>query len=181
MKTLYTLLLQQARWSKEVFGPYGNKRAEGLVDHAAKEVDEILADVMDLEEWIDLMIIAMDGAMCVAATRRNNTARSETLAAQDVEVMLLAKMEKNMFREWPAREDQVPGKAVEHIRQPSQIRGLFTLELEHLEFGSLIQDAEGHNWRKVNKVANGWQRTDGDASVWQVGAIPAPRFLVAKP
>ena len=51
--------LRQEAWSFRTFGH--GLRTRGIVQHIRKELDEILAKPHDLSEWIDVMILAMDG------------------------------------------------------------------------------------------------------------------------
>ena len=52
-------LEKQIKWSKETFGD--SKRTEGILKHIIKECDEVRENPEDLEEWVDIMILAMDG------------------------------------------------------------------------------------------------------------------------
>jgi hypothetical protein len=53
-------LVRQRTWSEKTFGP--GPRAAGVVDHISKELVEILHNPGDLTEWIDVAILALDGA-----------------------------------------------------------------------------------------------------------------------
>lgn len=57
--TLADVLITQIDWSRRTFGE--GKRTAGITAHIAKELDEIRADPSDLTEWIDVIILAMDG------------------------------------------------------------------------------------------------------------------------
>ena len=50
----------QRSWSLRVFGP--GPRTKGILKHIEKELDEIEADPGDPMEWVDVMILAFDGA-----------------------------------------------------------------------------------------------------------------------
>lgn len=52
-------LERQIKWSKEAFGE--TKRTEGILKHINKEVDEVRENPEDLIEWIDIVILALDG------------------------------------------------------------------------------------------------------------------------
>lgn len=98
------LVIEQAkRWSTETFGP--GKRTKGLIEHIGKELVEIADAPDDLMEWIDVVILGLDGAW------RSGHSPAEIVAA------LEAKYHKNFARAWPdwraASEDQ----AIEHIRE----------------------------------------------------------------
>jgi hypothetical protein len=51
---------RQRRFSYQTFGP--GPRTQGVLDHIRKELKEIEADPFDLEEWIEIVILALDGA-----------------------------------------------------------------------------------------------------------------------
>ena len=93
---------RQIDWSKETFGP--GERTEGVLDHIRKELKEIESDPTDLSEWIDVIILAFDGAWRVGGQ------------PQEIIDALIAKQEKNRNREWPDWRTAEHGKAIEHIR-----------------------------------------------------------------
>ena len=95
-------LKKQIRWSLATFGP-GNRDA-GILDHVRKELKEIETAPGDIEEWIDVVILALD-----AAWRNGYT-------PEEVEHMLIYKQEKNKKRQWPDWRTATPGKTIEHIR-----------------------------------------------------------------
>jgi hypothetical protein len=95
-------LQRQQEWSERTFGP--GVRAEGVVDHIVKELAEILADPSDLTEWIDVAILALDGAW------RSGASPEQIVAA------LVAKQAKNEARTWPDWRTAEPGKAIQHVR-----------------------------------------------------------------
>src|SRR5262245_26420143 len=53
-------LQRQREWSERTFGP--GPRTAGVLDHIRKELREIEAEPTDLREWIDVAILALDGA-----------------------------------------------------------------------------------------------------------------------
>jgi hypothetical protein len=53
-------LERQRAFSAVVFGP-GDRR-HGIVDHIRKELQEIEAAPWDTEEWVDVILLALDGA-----------------------------------------------------------------------------------------------------------------------
>lgn len=95
--------LHRAReFSERTFGP--GRRTEGIVDHIRKELLEVLAKPDDISEWIDVAILAFDGAWRAGHT-------PEQIAAA-----LVAKQTKNESRQWPDWRTAEPGKAIEHVR-----------------------------------------------------------------
>jgi hypothetical protein len=90
----------QKQWSKKTFGEM--RRTKGIVEHIRKELLEIEAAPDDLTEWIDVIILALDGYW------RHGGHSSELL------YRLLDKQRKNFARQWGDASD--PNKATEHIR-----------------------------------------------------------------
>lgn len=91
---------RQSDWSVKTFGP--GRRFLGIVDHIQKELDEIHTDPSDLSEWIDVMILAIDGYW-------RNGGRAEDLATH-----LQTKQDINFGRTWPKPTSE--DVAVEHVR-----------------------------------------------------------------
>ncbi len=99
---LFDHLTKQREWSAKTFGP--GERTAGVVDHIRKELKEIIANPTDVSEWIDVVILALDGAWRVGATQ------------DDIIGALIAKQNKNESRQWPDWRTAEPGKAIEHVR-----------------------------------------------------------------
>ena len=93
---------RQRDFSTRTFGP--GTRTAGVLDHIAKELDEIRKAPTDLSEWADVIILALDGAQRTGA------------APQDIIDAIVAKQDKNESRDWPDWRDQDPDKAIEHHR-----------------------------------------------------------------
>ena len=55
-----SLIQKQKDWSSSTFGP--GRRTEGILDHIRKELDEIQAKPDDIVEWVDVILLAIDGA-----------------------------------------------------------------------------------------------------------------------
>jgi hypothetical protein len=103
---LYDHLVDQNQFSLGAFGPpSGDINLMGVIDHIEKEIVEIKAQPYDLEEWIDIVILATDGAW------RAGYAPDEIIEAWK------AKNKKNRNRKWPDWRTAEPGKAIEHIRE----------------------------------------------------------------
>lgn len=95
-------LHRQRAFSERTFGP--GSRANGVLDHIAKELREIAAHPENLEEWIDVVLLALDGAWRAGYT-------PEAIAAA-----LAAKQAKNEQRTWPDWRTAAPDRAIEHVR-----------------------------------------------------------------
>ena len=92
----------QAEWAAETFGP--GQRVKGLIEHIRKELDEIEANPSDIMEWVDLIVLAIDGA-----TRQDYTGDRILNAYLD-------KMQENYLREWPDWRNFSEDEPIEHIR-----------------------------------------------------------------
>lgn len=95
-------LLRQIEFSVNSFGP--GPRTKGVIDHIRKELLEIEENPEDLEEWVDVIILALDGAWRSGAD------------PQEIIDAIIAKQVKNELRIWPNWKDFEPDKAIEHIR-----------------------------------------------------------------
>jgi len=96
-------LRRQRDFSLRTFGP--GHRTKMVLDHIRKELDEIEADPLDLEEWVDVILLALDGAWRVG---------------MDPEVIAAAidrKQAKNEKRTWPDWRTADPNRAIEHIKE----------------------------------------------------------------
>jgi hypothetical protein len=95
-------LQRQREWSGRTFGP--GPRTAGVIDHIRKELREIEADPSDVLEWIDVVILALDGAW------RSGSTPDEIITA------LVGKQVRNETRAWPDWRTQPQDKAIEHTR-----------------------------------------------------------------
>jgi hypothetical protein len=95
-------LQRQIDFSLETFGP-GN-RTQGVLDHIRKELEEIEADPLDIKEWVDVIILAFDGAWRAG------------WFPQNIIDEIIAKQERNEKRSWPDWRTADPDKAIEHDR-----------------------------------------------------------------
>lgn len=97
-------IARQRSWSRRVFGH--GRRTGGLAEHIRKELVEIAEHPTDLLEWIDVVILALDGAWRAGYTP------DEIVAA------LEGKQQANMARQWPAPvSEDMP---VEHVKETDQ-------------------------------------------------------------
>lgn len=96
-------LQRQKEFSLKTFGP--GSRTQGVLDHIRKELAEIEAQPHDLEEWVDLILLALDGAW-----------RAGHLPAE-IAAGIAAKQGKNERRQWPDWRTMSPDQAIEHVRQ----------------------------------------------------------------
>ena len=101
---LIDYLNRQIPWSERTFGH--SVRTVGITRHIEKELAEIRAAPHDLTEWVDVVILALDGAW-----------RAGYTPEQIVDAMAMKQVE-NFCRKWPAScRDDEPS---EHIREPNK-------------------------------------------------------------
>ena len=96
-------LHRQKAFSEKTFGP--GPRTIGVVDHIRKELREIEADPANVMEWVDVILLALDGAW------RAGCSPEQIVAAID------AKQTRNEGRVWPDWRTADPDKAIEHDRR----------------------------------------------------------------
>lgn len=95
-------LERQRSFSRKTFGP--GARTKGIIDHIRKELVEIEADPTDLKEWVDVILLAFDGAWRAG------------YEPADIADAIAAKQRENESRSWPDWRTSDPDKAVEHHR-----------------------------------------------------------------
>jgi hypothetical protein len=104
-KTLMDLeeyIRRHMEWSAETFGPGDD--VSGVVNHIRKELKEIEASPDDIFEWIDVIILGIDGAL-----KRGYTPTAIISALEE-------KQKVNFAREWPDWRQFDQGEPIEHIR-----------------------------------------------------------------
>lgn len=98
-------LKRQRAFSRSTFGP--GIRTAGVSDHIKRELIEIAADPTDMIEWVDVVLLALDGLWrCAEAS---NTPIEVAVGAIE------AKQSKNERRTWPDWRTADPDKAIEHV------------------------------------------------------------------
>jgi hypothetical protein len=99
---LVSHLRRQRAFSEKTFGP--GDRSRGCIDHIRKELAEVEADPSDLVEWVDIILLACDGAW------------RQGYSPGDIATALRDKLAENEARDWPDWRTAEPGKAIEHVR-----------------------------------------------------------------
>jgi hypothetical protein len=87
-----------------------------VVQHIRKELTEIEAQPTDLSEWIDVAILALDGAWRAGHS------------PEDIIAALVAKQAKNEARAWPDWRERSEDVAIEHDRTSEAPAEAFTAE-----------------------------------------------------
>ena len=106
-------LIRQMAFSHATFGP--GERTNGVVDHIRKELKEVQDANGEAAEWVDVVILALDGL-----TRRLaycNGARQEPREVAEIACRMIdGKQSRNEARDWPDWRTQSKDKAIEHVR-----------------------------------------------------------------
>lgn len=103
---LVTHIRRARAFSEKTFGP--GARTKGVVEHIRKELNEILAKPDDIEEWVDVMILAIDGAWRAG------------YSPEEITWALDAKQFKNEGRKWPDWRNFAADQPIEHDRRGEQ-------------------------------------------------------------
>lgn len=99
---LIEFLKKKNLWSVETFGP--SKGTEGVVRHIESELAEVKANPTDVTEWIDIILLAFDGAFRAGHT------------AEQVVTALIQKQAKNTRRQWPDWRTKKEGEFSSHVK-----------------------------------------------------------------
>jgi hypothetical protein len=94
---------RQREFSERTFGP--GPRTQGVLDHIRKELTEIEREPIALEEWVDVVLLALDGAWRAGH------------APEAIAAAIRSKQAKNETREWPDWRTADPARAIEHVRE----------------------------------------------------------------
>ena len=112
-------LLRQMAFSHATYGP-GERRA-GVIDHIRKELIEIEDVNGEASEWVDVVILALDGLTRRLAYINGTSERKNPEAVADAAChMIVMKQSHNEAREWPDWRTADRSKAIEHDRQKEQ-------------------------------------------------------------
>ena len=95
-------LQRQSAFSLKTFGP--GPRVRGITDHIRKELREVEDEPNSLE-WIDIVILALDGAWRAGFT------------PEQIASAIEAKQKKNEKRNWPDWRNYAQNEPIEHLRQ----------------------------------------------------------------
>lgn len=105
MFDLVAHITHQAQWSEHTFGP--GPREESVIDHIKEELQEVEdAETPEdkLTEWIDVIILGLDGAWRSGAS------------PQEIVEALVAKQSRNEKRQWPDWRTQDTEKKIKAIK-----------------------------------------------------------------
>jgi hypothetical protein len=133
MNELIEWLTKKMEWSYKTFG--SAERHLGVLKHIEKEIDEVRQNPQDVSEWIDIILLAFDGACRMGFT------------PEQVVKALISKQEQNTQRHWPPPgkddepsfhlEDKGCGVTAEEAWQ--LVVDTLELEMMHYARGSWLQ------------------------------------------
>lgn len=101
--------IAKGQWSEDTFGKNDEQRgpnASTICEHIRKELEEVLVDPRDLTEWVDIILLAMDGY--------------HRYGGRSIHIDLEKKQAVNYMRKWPDPAQRKPGEITEHIKEPGR-------------------------------------------------------------
>jgi hypothetical protein len=102
MNSFRRLQKEAFEWSESQFGSKEERGPEGPLNHLKKEIDEVLENQDDVEEWADVLLLVLDGMSRVG------------MSVNYVEDAAWDKLNINKRRKWsPPDADGVS----EHVRE----------------------------------------------------------------
>lgn len=87
-------------WSIDAFGE--GSRTEGIIEHIEEELEEVKENPKDVREWVDVISLAIDGAL------------REGAAIGELKDAMLAVQLRNKYRKW---HDTPPNRKAKHIEE----------------------------------------------------------------
>lgn len=106
-------LMRQMAFSHATYGP--GVRTAGVIDHIKKELVEVEKGNGEAAEWVDVVILALDGLTRQLAYCGGDRANPNTVAEIACN-MIEGKQSRNESRNWPDWRSAKPGQAIEHVR-----------------------------------------------------------------
>ena len=107
MKFLGEYIERQREWSRRTFGP--GRRTEGICKHIESELNEIRESPGNPLEWMDVAILALDGAWRTG------------MSVEGIITTLQDKQELNFGRKFPFPESEdhmsehIPGEVIDEV------------------------------------------------------------------
>lgn len=156
MNSIFNFLSDLARWSEKTFKP--GRRTKGLIKHIEKELDEVRNapnDYQRAEEWVDIAMLALDGAI-----------RSLNGCPAMAEDVLRRKFLAVQLREWPEQTSE--DEPCEHVREDLTTLRRQTMEgylklhqmaragTDESPEGEAVRDAMDEPWDRLGEVDRQW-------------------------
>ena len=110
---LESFLIRKIIFSDITFGP--GARTKGVIDHIRKEITEIEASNGSMEEWVDVVLLALDG-LCRSIEFNPNVPISNPVAVASLAATAIEeKQTTNELRKWPDWRGN-ENDAIEHLK-----------------------------------------------------------------
>src|SRR5689334_8410397 len=107
-------LIRQMAFSHATFGP--GQRTAGVCDHIRRELTEVQQANGEASEWVDVVILALDGLTRRLAYATDGTRRDPKMVAGEACAMIEGKQSRNEARDWPDWRTAAKDRAIEHVR-----------------------------------------------------------------
>lgn len=107
-------LIRQMAFSHATFGP--GQRTQGVIDHIRKELVEVEESGGSPDEWVDVVILALDGMARSVAYNLDGSRRDPETVVPSICRLIREKQSRNEARVWPDWRTADPSKAIEHVR-----------------------------------------------------------------
>lgn len=105
-------MTRQINFSLETFGPHA--RQKGVTDHIRKELVEIVDGNNDPGEWVDVVLLGLDGLW--RSIKEKNPGWTVAKVAARATILIAKKQAKNERRSWPDWRTTNPDQAIEHVK-----------------------------------------------------------------
>ena len=126
-------------WSTRTFGQHKNHMK--IINHIRKEAIEASHAPTDPEEWVDMILLALDGLSRICG-----------LSGAEIIEQIAAKNDKNHQREWPPVQEVHDDHPIEHVKSlPSVPDRLEALAKIYRERNAVY----GDNYKHTGKVFTG--------------------------
>lgn len=129
-------------WSKATFGL--DLPIRGILAHLKKELEEVEAEPNDLEEWVDVLFLALDGA-----ARSGHSGKA-------LIVKMVEKHQKNLRREWKVQSEG----HFEHDRETVENKKKFYHYFLNVQ--GLLSLGPFDTWREAADLAVKWKLAKWD-------------------
>lgn len=111
-------LIGQMAFSHKTFGE--GARTDGVISHIKKELVEVAeasGPNAAAKEWVDVVILGLDGLTRQLRFAEKGEKRDPILVARQACSMIAEKQMINENREWPDHRTADPNKAIEHVKK----------------------------------------------------------------
>jgi transcription antitermination factor NusA-like protein len=112
-------LTRQMVFSRATFGP--GARTKGVIDHIRKKLVEVEESRGSAKEWVDVVILALDGLTRSIQNQHNGPSGKVLVFAHDAALSavraIVEKQGINELRDWPDWRTMSEDQAIEHVER----------------------------------------------------------------